>query len=76
MHSMPEPRLLFTSLCEGMSLEAKEFILAQPTDNPGVLIISLFSGQQNSFSDAIIINPYDVTETASAIHSAADDAIA
>ncbi|ENV4178565.1 trehalose-6-phosphate synthase [Escherichia coli] len=61
---------IFTSLCEGMSLEAKEFILAQPTDNPGVLIISLFSGAAEQLSDAIIINPYDVTETASAIHSA------
>ncbi|HGS6999378.1 TPA: trehalose-6-phosphate synthase [Klebsiella pneumoniae] len=61
---------MFTSLCEGMNLGAKEFILAQNPEDPGVLILSIFSGASEQLSDAIVINPYDAAETAEALHSA------
>lgn len=61
---------MFTPLSEGMSLSAKEFILAQNPANPGVLILSEFTGAAEQLSEAIVINPYDASETSEAIHSA------
>jgi trehalose 6-phosphate synthase len=61
---------MFTPLSEGMSLSAKEFILAQNPSDPGVLILSEFTGAAEQLSEAIVINPYDASETSEAIHSA------
>lgn len=61
---------LFTPLSEGTSLSAKAWILAQDVDDPGVLILSMFSGAAEQLSEAIIVNPYDANETSDALHSA------
>jgi trehalose 6-phosphate synthase len=45
-------------------------ILAQDVDDPGVLILSMFSGAAEQLSEAIIVNPYDANETSYALHSA------
>lgn len=60
---------LVTSLHDGMNLVAKEFISARE-DEKGVLILSQFTGAARELTDALIINPYDVVQTAEAIRSA------
>jgi trehalose 6-phosphate synthase len=50
---------LVTPLRDGMNLVAKEFIAAQPADDPGALVLSSFAGAALELPQAIIINPYD-----------------
>jgi alpha,alpha-trehalose-phosphate synthase [UDP-forming] len=60
---------LVTSLHDGMNLVAKEFVAARQ-DERGVLILSCFTGAAHELRDAVQINPYDIDQTAEAIHSA------
>ncbi len=60
---------LVTSLHDGMNLVAKEFIAARD-DLKGSLILSQFTGAARELIDALIVNPYDVVETAAAIKQA------
>jgi alpha,alpha-trehalose-phosphate synthase [UDP-forming] len=57
---------LVTSLHDGMNLVAKEFV-ASREDEQGVLILSTFAGAAHELSDALLVNPYDVTQLADAI---------
>jgi alpha,alpha-trehalose-phosphate synthase [UDP-forming] len=60
---------LVTSLHDGMNLVAKEFVAAR-SDAQGVLILSPFTGAARELLDALIVNPYDIEQTAEAIRSA------
>ncbi|MGA0611562.1 alpha,alpha-trehalose-phosphate synthase (UDP-forming) [Caldimonas sp. KR1-144] len=60
---------LVTSLHDGMNLVCKEFVAARD-DERGVLILSRFAGAARELSEALIVNPYHVEETADAIHQA------
>ncbi|NJR75251.1 MAG: trehalose-6-phosphate synthase [Scytonema sp. CRU_2_7] len=55
-----------TSLRDGMNLVAKEYIASQ-SNNFGVLVLSKFCGASEDLQEAIIINPYDIYETANAL---------
>jgi alpha,alpha-trehalose-phosphate synthase [UDP-forming] len=57
---------LVTALHDGMNLVAKEFIAARD-DERGVLILSTFAGAAQELTDALLVNPYDVQQVASAI---------
>jgi trehalose 6-phosphate synthase len=59
-----------TSLHDGMNLVCKEFVAARD-DLRGVLILSRFAGAARELSEALIVNPYHVEETADALHRAA-----
>jgi trehalose 6-phosphate synthase len=59
-----------TSLHDGMNLVCKEFVAARD-DLQGVLILSRFAGAARELSEALIVNPYHVEETADALHQAA-----
>lgn len=61
---------LVTPLRDGMNLVAKEYIAAQDEDNPGVLILSQFAGAAADLREAIIVNPYDPDEVATAMNLA------
>ncbi|HBI11781.1 MAG TPA: alpha,alpha-trehalose-phosphate synthase, partial [Franconibacter pulveris] len=61
---------LFTLFLEGISLEAKKYILAQNPADPGVLILSHFAGASEQLSVALLVNPYDASELCDALHSA------
>ena len=61
---------MVTPLRDGMNLVAKEFVAAQGEENPGVLVLSQFSGSASSLLDAVIVNPYDVDGTAEATYRA------
>jgi len=58
-----------TSLHDGMNLVCKEFVAAR-NDEHGVLILSRFAGAAREMSQALIVNPYHVEETADALHRA------
>ena len=60
---------LVTSLHDGMNLVAKEYLAAR-TDERGVLILSQFTGAARELRDALLVNPYDIDQTAEAIRIA------
>jgi len=60
---------LVTSLHDGMNLVAKEFLAAR-SDERGVLILSQFTGAARELRDALLVNPYDIDQTADAIRVA------
>lgn len=60
---------LVTALHDGMNLVAKEFLAAR-RDERGVLILSQFTGAARELSDALLVNPYDIDQTAEAIRVA------
>lgn len=47
-----------TPLRDGMNLVAKEYVAAQDTANPGVLLLSQFAGAAVEMRDAVLTNPY------------------
>lgn len=57
---------MVTSLHDGMNLVAKEFIAARD-HNDGVLILSRFAGASQELHGALIVNPYDIEQSADAI---------
>jgi trehalose 6-phosphate synthase len=59
-----------TPLRDGMNLVAKEFIAAQPEDDPGVLILSKFAGAAHELTEALVVNPFDPDAIADAMHVA------
>ncbi|HVC01574.1 MAG TPA: trehalose-6-phosphate synthase [Steroidobacteraceae bacterium] len=60
---------LVNSLHDGMNLVAKEFVAARD-DEDGVLILSTFAGASRELPEALLINPFDVAETADAMETA------
>ncbi len=60
---------LVTSLHDGMNLVAKEFLAARH-DEYGALILSRFTGAARELRDALLVNPYDINQTAEAIRFA------
>jgi len=61
---------LVTPLRDGMNLVAKEYIAAQDPDDPGVLILSRFTGAAIELRRALLVNPYDAESVASALSQA------
>ncbi len=59
---------LVTPLRDGMNLVAKEFVMAQDPEDPGVLILSEFAGAAEQLSDALIVNPHDTYHVAETIY--------
>ena len=57
---------LVNSLHDGMNLVAKEFVAARDDDD-GVLILSTFAGASRELLEALLVNPYDIAETRTAI---------
>ena len=58
---------LVTPLRDGMNLVAKEYVASQPSEDPGVLILSCFAGAARELSEAVIVNPFDIEGMAEAI---------
>ncbi len=61
---------LVTPIRDGMNLVAKEYVAAQNSADPGVLVLSRFAGAARELSSALIVNPFDVDELSSALHRA------
>jgi alpha,alpha-trehalose-phosphate synthase [UDP-forming]/trehalose-phosphatase len=47
-----------TPLRDGMNLVAKEYVAAQDSEDPGVLLLSQFAGAAVEMRDAVLTNPY------------------
>jgi trehalose 6-phosphate synthase len=58
-----------SSLHDGMNLVAKEFVAARD-DEQGVLLLSQFTGAARDLAEALIVNPYDIEQSAAAMHLA------
>jgi trehalose 6-phosphate synthase len=58
-----------SSLHDGMNLVAKEFVSARD-DERGVLLLSQFTGAARELPEALVVNPYDTDQCASALHAA------
>lgn len=61
---------LVTPLRDGMNLVAKEFVAAQPPEDPGVLILSRFAGAALEMEGALQVNPNDPEEITEALDQA------
>lgn len=68
--------LLVTPVRDGMNLVAQEFVMCQSVasselgSRAGALVLSEFAGAAHSLSRAILVNPWDVRGTATAIEEA------
>jgi trehalose 6-phosphate synthase len=60
---------IVNSLHDGMNLVAKEFVAARD-DEDGVLILSTLAGASRELVEALLVNPFDIGETADAIRAA------
>ena len=60
---------MVTSLHDGMNLVAKEYVAARD-DEKGVLLLSQFTGAAHELYEALIVNPYHIEQTASALYQA------
>jgi trehalose 6-phosphate synthase len=61
---------LVTPLRDGMNLVAKEYVAAQDPSSPGVLVLSRLTGAADGLPEALLVNPHDVDDVASAIDTA------
>jgi trehalose-phosphatase len=62
---------LVTPLRDGMNLVAKEYVAAQDPDDPGVLVLSRFTGAAEQLKHAaLLVNPYDTGGTAEVVQRA------
>ena len=62
---------MVTALHDGMNLVAKEYLSVR-SDGGGMLILSRFTGAAHELRDALLVNPYDLEETAEAIRAAVE----
>ncbi|MCU0459970.1 MAG: bifunctional alpha,alpha-trehalose-phosphate synthase (UDP-forming)/trehalose-phosphatase [Bacteroidales bacterium] len=60
---------LLTPLRDGMNLVAKEYVAAQ-SEKHGMLVLSEMAGAAAEMSEAILVNPSDISQTADAIYQA------
>jgi trehalose 6-phosphate synthase len=58
---------LVTPLRDGMNLVAKEYVAAQDPHDPGVLILSRFTGAAVQMKEALLVNPYSREDISDAI---------
>lgn len=61
---------LITPLRDGMNLVAKEYVVSQSASDPGVLVLSRFTGAAEQLDEALLVNPYDIHGTAEALEQA------
>lgn len=59
-----------TPLRDGMNLVAKEYVVAQDLDDPGVLVLSRFAGAAETMDEALIVNPHDLDDVAKHLQKA------
>lgn len=61
---------VITPLRDGMNLVAKEYVASQDAADPGVLVLSRFTGAAEQLTEALLVNPYDIRGTAEALQQA------
>jgi trehalose 6-phosphate synthase len=66
---------LVTPLRDGMNLVAKEYVAAQDSEDPGVLVLSQFAGAAAELDRALIVNPHETDAVAIALQRALEMAL-
>jgi trehalose 6-phosphate synthase len=66
---------LVTPFRDGMNLVAKEYVAAQDSEDPGVLVLSQFAGAANELDRALIVNPHEIDAVAVALKRALEMAL-
>jgi trehalose 6-phosphate synthase len=66
---------LVTPLRDGMNLVAKEYVAAQDSEDPGVLVLSQFAGAAAEVDRALIVNPHETDAVAVALKRALEMAL-
>jgi trehalose 6-phosphate synthase len=61
---------MVTPLRDGMNLVAKEYVAAQDSDDPGVLMLSQFAGAAKELDRALVVNPHETDAVAAALKRA------
>jgi len=61
---------LVTPLHDGMNLVAKEYVAAQDSFDPGVLVLSQFAGAARELDAAVLVNPHDIDGMATKLANA------
>ncbi len=61
---------VITPLRDGMNLVAKEYVASQDAADPGVLVLSRFTGAAEQLAEALPVNPYDIRGTAETLQQA------
>ncbi len=60
-----------TPLDDGMNLVSKEFVVASSkSSDPGMLVLSQFTGSAIDLTQSLIVNPYDIEKVADSIKTA------
>lgn len=62
--------LLVTSKRDGMNLVALEYLATQEPENPGVVLLSEFTGAISTLSNVLPINPWDIFGTSAKLAEA------
>ncbi len=62
--------MLVTPLRDGMNLVAKEYVASKHGRRDGVLVLSEFAGAAGELVEAVLVNPFDREDVASALHQA------
>lgn len=62
--------LMITSRRDGMNLVSLEYIMSQTDKNPGLILLSEFTGAHSTLSYAMSINPWNIQDTALKIKEA------
>lgn len=62
--------LIVTSKRDGMNLVSLEYLAAQSLEDPGVVLLSEFTGANSLLSHAVMINPWDTEKTAGKLYKA------
>jgi trehalose 6-phosphate synthase len=60
--------MLVTPLIDGMNLIAKEYVAAH--NNDGALVLGEHAGAAAQLRDALLVDPYDASDMAAAVHRA------
>ena len=61
---------VITPLRDGMNLVAKAYVASQTASDPGVLVLSRFTGAAEQLDEALLVNPYDIHGCAQALQTA------
>jgi trehalose 6-phosphate synthase len=61
---------LVTPLRDGMNLVGMEYIASQEPEDPGVLVLSEYTGLADYFPDTILVNPYNMESAVDGLEKA------
>ena len=71
LYSIAEVAMV-TPLVDGMNLVAKEYLICQQEEDPGVLVLSEFAGAAQELVNSVVVNPFNTTQMSKSLDLAFD----